>query len=82
MVIENQRVKFYATSIECIRIKDSEIALPKKAKMITGEEYMVKLDEFRKRMQEQFRNRGGNGELIIRGGNLLLRVTRIFKKTA
>ena len=37
--------------------------------MTTGEEYMVKLDEFRKRMQEQFRNRGGNGEVIIRGGN-------------
>ena len=69
MVIENQRVKFYATSIEYIRIKDSEIALPKKAKMITEEDYIAELDEYRKRMQEQFRNRGGNGEVIIRGGN-------------
>ena len=69
MVIENQRVKFYATSIEYIRIKDSEIALPKIAKMTTGEEYMAKLDEFRKRMQVQFRNPSGNAEIIIRDGN-------------
>ena len=37
--------------------------------MITEQEYMAKLDEFRKRMQEQFRNRGGNGVVIIRCGN-------------
>ena len=69
MVIENQRVKFYATSIEYIRIKDSEIALLKKAKMITEEEYMAKLDEFCKRIQVQFRNHSGNAEIIIRDGN-------------
>jgi GLPGLI family protein len=69
--VENQRMKYYASSIEYTRIKDSELALPKKAKMISEEEYNVKQAEFRKKMQEQFRNRGGNGnQMIIReGGN-------------
>jgi GLPGLI family protein len=67
--VENQRMKFYASSIEYIRIKDSELALPKKAKLISEEEYNVKQTEFRKRMQEQFRNRSGNGnQVIIQGG--------------
>lgn len=69
--VENQRMKYYASSIEYTKIKDSELALPKKAKMITEEEYNVKQSEFRKKMQEQFRNRGANGnQVIIReGGN-------------
>ncbi|NEU07936.1 GLPGLI family protein [Flavihumibacter sp. R14] len=69
--LENQRMKYYASSIEYIKIKDSELALPKKARLITEEEYQAKQAEFRKRMQEQFRNRGGNGnQVIIReGGN-------------
>ena len=69
--VENQRMKFYATEIEYIKIKDSELALPKKARLITEEEYTTKQAEFRKKMQEQFRNRGGNGngnQVIIRGG--------------
>ncbi|HUH32847.1 MAG TPA: GLPGLI family protein [Daejeonella sp.] len=69
--IENARMKYYASSIEHIKIKDSELALPKKGKLITEEEYTTKQAEFRKRMQEQFRNRGGSGgQVIIReGGN-------------
>ena len=69
--VENQRMNFFATEIEYIRIKDSELALPKKAKLLTEEKYAAKQAEFRKRMQEQFRNRGGNGnQVIIReGGN-------------
>ena len=69
--VENSRVKYYASSIEYIKIKDSELALPKKGKLITEEEYTTKQAEFRKRMQDQFRNRGGNGgQVIIReGGN-------------
>ena len=69
--VENQRMKFYASSIEYIKIKDSELALPKNAKLISEEEYAVKQAAFRKTMQEQFRNRGGSGsQVIIReGGN-------------
>ena len=69
--VENARMKFYASSVEYIKIKDSELALPKKAKLISEEEYAAKQAEFRKRMQEQFRNRGGSGtQVIIReGGN-------------
>lgn len=69
--VENQRMKYFASEIEYIRIKDSELALPKKAKLISEEEYSAKQAEFRKRMQEQFRNRGGSGnQVIIReGGN-------------
>ena len=71
--VENQRMKFYATEIEYIKIKDSELALPKKARLISEEEYTTKQAEFRKKMQEQFRNRGGSGggnQVIIReGGN-------------
>ena len=69
--VENARMKYYASSIEYIKIKDSELALPKKSKLITEEEYTAKQAEFRKKMQEQFRNRGGSGtQMIIReGGN-------------
>jgi len=69
--VENLRMKYYASSIEYIKIKDSELALPKKGKLITEEEYATRQAEFRKRMQEQFRNRGANGgQVIIReGGN-------------
>ena len=69
--LENLRMKFYATEIEYTKIKDSEMALPKKATLISEEEYTVKQAEFRKKMQEQFRNRNDNGnQVIIRdGGN-------------
>ncbi len=71
--VENQRIKYYATSIEYIKVKDSELALPKKARMISEEEYREKQAEFRKKIQEQFRNRTGGtspNQVIIReGGN-------------
>lgn len=50
--VENQRMTYYATRVEYIKIKDSELALPKKAKRISEEEYAIKLAEFRKTMQE------------------------------
>jgi GLPGLI family protein len=69
--VENARMKYYASSIEYTKIKDAELALPKKGRLITEEEYTTKQAEFRKKMQERFRNRGENGgQVIIReGGN-------------
>ncbi|WP_026899379.1 GLPGLI family protein [Daejeonella oryzae] len=69
MGVENQRMKYMASSIEYTKIKDSEITLPKKSTKISQEEYQVKQEEMRKKMREQFRS-GGNGNVIIReGGN-------------
>lgn len=45
--IETDRMKFYATSIEYSKIKDSEVALPKKGKVITQEEYQKAMDDMR-----------------------------------
>ncbi|MGB4775401.1 MAG: GLPGLI family protein [Daejeonella sp.] len=68
--VENKRMKYYANAIEYVKVKDSEFILPKKAKLITQEEYQVKQTEFRKKMQEQFRSRGGGeGQVIIRSGD-------------
>lgn len=61
LAIENERMKYTATSIEYTKIKDSEITLPKNAKMITQEEYQKKMEEMRSR----FRNMGG-GQREIR----------------
>ncbi|HYK77241.1 MAG TPA: GLPGLI family protein [Daejeonella sp.] len=64
--IENKRIQYFASSIEYTKVKDSELALPKKGKLITQEEFQAKQDEMRKRMQEQFRSRGsGDGNQVI-----------------
>ncbi len=59
--IETDRMKFYAKSIEYSKIKDSEVALPKKGKVITQEEYQKAMDD----MRAKFRNGGGERQIRI-----------------
>ena len=59
--IETDRMKFYATSIEFTKIKDSEVATPKKGKTITQEEYQKAMEE----MRAKFRNGGGERQIRI-----------------
>ena len=59
--IETDRMKFYATSIEFTKIKDSEVAAPKKGKTITQEEYQKAMEE----MRAKFRNGGGERQIRI-----------------
>jgi GLPGLI family protein len=58
--LETDRMKYFATSIEYSKVKDSEVAVPKKSRMITQEEYQKKMEEMRAR----FRNMGGGSREI------------------
>ncbi len=58
--LETDRMKYFATSIEYSKVKDSEVAVPKKGRMITQEEYQKKMEEMRSR----FRNMGGGNREI------------------
>lgn len=60
--IENDRMKYFATSIDYLKVGDKEFALPKKAKLITQDEYKKKMDEFRSKIQQ-----GGGGTFRIGG---------------
>ncbi|MFM6976395.1 MAG: GLPGLI family protein [Sphingobacteriaceae bacterium] len=60
--IENERMKYFATSIEYSKVKDSEVATPKKGRVITQEEYQKKMEEMRSR----FRGNGPAGQREIR----------------
>ncbi len=59
--IETDRMKFYATSVEYTKIKDSEVAAPKKGRTITQEEYQKAMEE----MRAKFRNGGGDRQIRI-----------------
>jgi len=59
--IETDRMKFYATSVEYTKIKDSEVAVPKKGRTITQEEYQKAMEE----MRAKFRNGGGERQIRI-----------------
>ncbi|MXV15883.1 hypothetical protein [Hufsiella ginkgonis] len=59
--IENDRMKMFATSIEYRKVKDSEFTLPKKARLLTQEEYAKKMEEFRAKMGNGI-SVGPNGE--------------------
>lgn len=63
--IENNRMKFMATTVNYMKIKDAEVAMPKKGTLITQEEYKKKMDEFRKLIQGGAPGPGG-GNIIIR----------------
>ncbi len=60
--IENERMKYFATAIEYSKIKDSEVAVPKKGKLITQEEYQKQMEAMRSR----FRSNGPGGQREIR----------------
>ena len=61
--LETDRMKYFATSIEYSKVKDSEVAVPKKGRLITQEEYQQKMQE----MRSKFRNMGGGaGQREIR----------------
>lgn len=60
--IENERMKYFATAIEYSKIKDSEVAVPKKGKLITQEEYQKQMEAMRSR----FRTNGTGGQREIR----------------
>lgn len=61
--IENERMKYIASAIEYTKVKDNEVAVPKKSRLITQEEYQQKMEEMRSR----FRNMGGGaGQREIR----------------
>jgi len=59
--IETDRMKFYATSVEYTKIKDSEVAVPKKGRTITQEEYQKAMED----MRAKFRNGGGERQIRI-----------------
>ena len=59
--IETDRMKFYATSVEFTKIKDSEVAAPKKGRTITQEEYQKAMED----MRAKFRNGGGERQIRI-----------------
>ena len=59
--IETDRMKFYATSVEYTKIKDSEVAVPKKGRTITQEEYQKAMED----MRAKFRNVGGDRQIRI-----------------
>ena len=59
--IETDRMKFYASSIEYTKVKDSEVAAPKKGRTITQEEYQKAMEE----MRAKFRNGGGERQIRI-----------------
>lgn len=59
--LETDRMKYLATNIEYSKVKDSEVAVPKKGRMITQEEYQQKMEEQRSR----FRNMGGGQQIRI-----------------
>lgn len=60
--IENDRMKYFATSIEYTKIKDAEVAVPKKGKIITQEEYQKEMEA----MRAKFRGNGAGGQREIR----------------
>ncbi|MCX6166838.1 MAG: GLPGLI family protein [Sphingobacteriales bacterium] len=59
--IETDRMKFYATSVEFTKIKDSEVSPPKKGRTITQEDYQKAMEE----MRAKFRNGGGERQIRI-----------------
>lgn len=60
--VENNRMKYYATSVEYLKVGDKEFTLPKKSRLITQDEYKKKMDELRSRIQQ-----GGAGTFRIGG---------------
>lgn len=63
--IESDRMKYFATSIEYSKVKDSEVALPKKGRMITQDEYQQKMQEMRSRFRNMGGGAGGQREIRI-----------------
>lgn len=63
--VENERMKYFATAIEYSKIKDSEVAVPKKGKIITQEEYQKQMEAMRSRFRNRAGGQGGQTEIRI-----------------
>lgn len=66
--IENDRMNIFATKIDYTKVKDSEFALPKKARLLTQDEYRQKMDEFRAKMGSGVQTMPGGGTRVFRSG--------------